>query len=115
MGFIPLGDSVFLEIVEHEPDTELTDEFRELTEDSDLDLERERRRIEASISRKEPQAQQGTVFAMGPDCVELIEDDLVIFPLYSGLMVTIVDPITEEYKRVFVISEKNVLARYREG
>lgn len=117
MALEPMSDAVFIEIIEHEPNQDLIDEFNEATRelDSNLDFSRERRRIEANLSKKEKQTQQGFVIAVGPDCRELEEGDMVVFPLYSGSMVTIVDELENSYKRVFVLSESSCLARYREG
>ena len=117
MALKPLGSAVFIEIIEHERNSELLEEFQELTAElaEGLDFSVSRRQIEASISQKEKQQQQGTVIATGPDCRELEEGDVVIFPLYSGSMVTIVDPIENTYKRIFVLTETSCLARYREG
>lgn len=117
MPLEPLGDAVLIDIVEHEPDTDLLDEFNKLTDElsEDHEFSVSKRQIEASISQKVKQTQQGEVIATGPDCRELILGDLVIFPLHSGSMVTIVDPISLTPRRVFVLSETSCLARYREG
>lgn len=117
MALEPLNDTVFIEIVQHEPDSDLADELKELTSEfeSNLELGRESRRLEAVIASKKPQTQQGYVTATGPACKILEEDDLVIFPLHSGSMVTIFNEETQVAQRVFVISEINCLARLREG
>jgi len=117
MALDPLGNAVLVDIIEHEPDNDLLNAFSSATEDfgKGHDFDASKRQIEAAISWKEKQVQQGTVIATGPDCKELEEGDVVIFPLYSGSMVTIMDPIEETQKRVFVLSEKACLARYREG
>jgi len=117
MALSPLGNAVFVEIIEYEPDDELINEFLESTENfaEGHEFTANRRQIEAAISQKEKQQQQGTVIATGPECRELEEGDVVIFPLYSGSMVTIVDEIANTYKRVFVLTEASCLARYREG
>ena len=122
MALKPLGDAVFVEVIYHQPDEELLDDFNDAVSEFDLGssqhltaaLETEKRRIEASISKKEPQSQQGDVIAVGPDCRELEVGDYVIFPLYSGSMVTLLNEATGKYQRVFVLSEIACLARYRE-
>ena len=117
MSLKPLGSAVFIEIIEYEKDSALLTEFQELTAElaEGLDFSVSKRQIEAAISQKEKQQQQGLVIATGPDCRELEEGDVVIFPLYSGSMVTIVDEIENTYRRVFVLTEASCLARYREG
>ena len=53
-----------------------------------------------------------TVTAVGPDCRELQKDDIAIIPKRAGTMITVLEG--DIPKRVFVITEDAVLARYRE-
>lgn len=122
MALKPLRDAVFLDIIEHEPDQALANELDEATSQFLKAASKrilaeaaiETRRLQASITAPKQVTQQGLVIACGPECKELAVNDLVVFPMYSGSMVTVIDEGTEEYKRVFVISEKACLARYRD-
>jgi len=122
MPLKPLGSAVFVEVIEHEPDNELVEEYNQLTKEFDASVPNRLateaqlagRTLGAAISKKEPQTQQGYVVAMGPDCKEVQEGDYIIFPLYSGSMVTILDETTGQYSRVFVVEESACLARFYE-
>ena len=123
MPLKPLGSAVFVEIIEHEPDSELVNQYNQLTKEFDTsvsnrlatEVQLAGRALEAAISKKEPQTQQGYVLEIGPDCREIEVGDYIVFPLYSGSMVTIVNEETMEYQRVFVVEESACLARFSEG
>jgi hypothetical protein len=119
---VPLNDTLFLDIVYSEDNVELRDELDKATEEfkksapliMQHQIDAEQRRIGAGLSGR-PQSQMGNVVALGPDVKGPVKkDDVIIFPLHAGSMVTVLDPEQKEYRRLFAISEKACLARYRE-
>ena len=121
MSLMPLNNAFMGEVIEHEGDSELADELRELAEkfveapgvSRSLAMAAgvSERQLVAAVESSKKQPFQVRVIAVGPDVRELEVGDIVVIPMYSGAMVTIVDEETQEYSRVFVSREDEALAR----
>ena len=117
-----MNDTVFGDAVSEEAFDDLTklfnevaSEFRATIESANLDgqLYRDEKSITAALQQQPKLHFMITVTETGPDCRELAVGDTAILPSAGGTMVTVVDDVTNEPRRVFAISESVVLARWR--
>jgi len=120
MGLKPFGDTVFGEVIEHRGNEMLLGDLHNAVSTFDGGanahiFEREARALAAVLEAPEKQLYQMRVRELGPDCKEDLQvGDIAILPPLSGTMLTIVDEETDEYMRIFAISESLILAGYRE-
>jgi len=118
----PINDAIFglpLEHVDKEA-LQLAEEMRQETEAwrGNISLMEKQaadnsvRVTEAILADPEFVFYQVEVIAVGPDVRVLSVGDIAIIPQDSGGMVTVIDPDTQQYRRVYVNNEKHILARY---
>lgn len=124
MSLKPMNNTVFGEIVEGKRNEALDEELRLATKDFEQSLstangrglqtalKRANRVMEAQLE-PEPKLFQIKVIATGPDCIELEKGDIAILKARVGSMITVVNVKTREPRRVFCVSEDDVLARFR--
>lgn len=74
----------------------------------------EDRRLIAMLESPQKKLFQVRVLAVGPDCVDVKLGDIVILHPGAGTMVTVYDEDTEQMERLFLASEKDALATWRE-
>ena len=115
---VPMNDTIFGDPISEEAFDDLTllfnevaAEFQEDLGDTSGELYREQKNLTAKLAQKPKLHFMVTVTAAGPDCKELEVGDTAVLPPQSGTMVTIIDEVTNEPRRVFAISERVVLAR----
>jgi len=118
MGLEPLNDTVFGDVIEHEANEDLTTEYEELTEAFSGSFGVEDRNMAvgmaAKLNEKERKFYQIRVTEIGPGCVDMRVNDVAILPPFGGTMITVINEETNTYRRVFCISEKIILAKFRE-
>lgn len=112
----PLNDAILGEVIEHvQGDPELLSALESLPTDMGraYEFDAAKRAMAAQLA---PQKQpfQVRVVAVGPDVRDLAVGDIAILPEGGGTMITVVDDEDDSFQRVFLISEKGVLARFRE-
>lgn len=117
MALEPLNDTVFGDVIEHETSNELLSELASLTAAFDggrsYEMEAGRRQLEAQLAPQK-QPYQIKVTAIGPDVRGVSVGDVALLPEGGGTMVTIVDEETGVFRRIFMISERAILACFSE-
>jgi hypothetical protein len=123
MALKPMNDTIFGTPVSEEAFDDLTQLFAEASVafkaslDAKAlggDVETAERQILAQLNSRKPVNFLVSVTNVGPDCRELQVGDTAILPYGGGTMVTVINEETNEPMRIFAISERVVLARWRE-
>lgn len=121
MPLMPMGETVFGEVVVQDLNRDLISDFEQLTDQFGDVVESKAGRGQLSVSKRQIEAQlapekmvyQVIVTALGPECRTLRVGDVALLPPRKGTMVTIMDEKTGEPERVYAIKESDVLALYR--
>lgn len=121
MQLQPMNDAIMALPIEHvdEDKQDLLNELTELTNAARPDIAaRELRQADNSVRLAAAQTEdtmfamyQVSIIAVGPDCQDVAVGDTVIIPPDSGTMVTVIDPETQEYRRVYLNNEHALLAK----
>ena len=120
MGLRPLNDTIFGEVVEEENENSELAEMLRSEHNSFIttlstpssEFEQADRGMVAALSAPRKRSYQCLVTEKGPDCKHLSVGDIAILPPKVGTMLTVIDEDKNppEYKRVYAVSERVVLA-----
>ena len=119
----PMNDTVFGDLISEDAFDDLTNLLHEVTREfqesiGSANLEGQvdvaQAQLTAQLAKKNKLHFMVTVTACGPDCRDLSIGDTAILPPHGGTMVTVIDEQSNEPRRVFAISERVVLARWRD-